>query len=323
MTHTLNTTPQSGLTKSPIVFFGTEAFSLASLQALIDADFPIAAVVTKQDSRKGRGRHLVPPEVKVLAEAHGIPVWQPHKLDEIIDDITALDSPVGVLVSFGKIIPQRIIDLFSPGIINVHPSKLPLYRGPSPIESAILNGDAETGVSIMQLCAAMDAGPVYHFTPYALDGTETQQRLYDTLASFGAQQLVRVLPSILDGSRTPIAQDDAQATYCSLLQKSDGVIDWTKPALQIEREIRAYNVWPQSRTTLGEVDVIITAATAVWPTGPLDSAIEIIYDQDVKALFVSAKDSLLEIDRIKPVGKKEMPIQAFLTGYKDKLSELL
>ena len=176
----------------------------------------------------------------------------------------------------------------------------------------------------MQLSAAMDAGPVYHFAPYVLDGTETQQRLYGILASFGAQQLVRVLPGILDGSRTSIAQDDAQATYCSLLQKSDGVIDWTKPAVQIEREIRAYNVWPQSRTTLGGIDVIITAATAVWPTGPLDSgSMKIIYNQDTKALFISAKESLLEIDRIKPVGKKEMPIQAFLTGYKDKLSELL
>ena len=132
-----------------IIFFGTEEFCAISLQALINSGFNVAAVVTKPDSKKGRGQKLVPPTVKLIAQKHNIPVWQPKRLSEITENIRQLQPVSGVLVSFGKIIPSSIIDLFSPGIINVHPSKLPTYRGPSPIESAILNGDGQTGVSLM------------------------------------------------------------------------------------------------------------------------------------------------------------------------------
>lgn len=301
-----------------IIFFGTEEFSAASLRALIESGFTVAAVVTKPDSKKGRGHKLTPPTVKLIAQEHGIPVWQPAKLSEIVDDIKALQPVAGVLVSFGKIIPQSIIDLFTPGIINVHPSKLPHYRGPSPIESAILNGDSETGVSIMQLSAAMDAGPVYHFVSYPLTGRETQPELYETLSKVGASALVSVLPKILEGSLLPTPQDESQATYCRLIQKQDGSIDWQKPAEQIEREIRAYKGWPGSRTTFGDVDVIITAATAL----PEETKFTVGSIEELASLLtyeIPTSNGVLQIERIKPVGKKEMPIQAFLAGYKDRL----
>ena len=289
-----------------IVFFGTEDFSAISLRALIAAGFDIAAVVTKPDSKKGRGHKLVPPTVKVIAEAHDIPVWQPAKLSDITDAVKALQPATGVLVSFGKIIPQSTIDLFTPGIINVHPSRLPQYRGPSPIESAILYDDDETGVSIMQLSAQMDAGPVYSYAPILLNGTETAPELYKNLGEIGATMLTQLLPGIISGDIVGAPQDDTQATYCQLIQKSDGVINWSKPAAQIEREIRAYQSWPQSRTTIGGIDVIITDAHA--STTPDQLALQ------------CGDNNYLIINEIKPIGKKEMPLQAFLAGYKDRLS---
>lgn len=317
MTHISHTTPRSGQTNR-IIFFGTEEFSADSLRALIDSGYLIAAVVTKPDSIKGRGHTLIPPTVKIIAESHGIPVWQPAKLAEIHDNIADLQPVTGVLVSYGKIIPQSIINLFTPGIINVHPSKLPLYRGPSPIEAAILNGDSHTGVSIMQLSAAMDAGPVYTFTPYKLQGDETQESLYKTLGEIGATKLVAILPSIIDSSLTPNPQNEDSATYCKLIEKSAGNIDWTKSAQQIEREIRAYHTWPKSRTNLNEIDTIITAAYVVSPEDKKEpGTVEV--DNERQTVLIHAGIDALSIERLKPMGKKEMPVRAFLAGYKGRL----
>ena len=301
MTNTSSTTTPSGTTK-PIIFFGTEEFSATSLQALIDARFTIAAVVTKPDTKRGRGKTLTPPAVKRIAQKYDIPVWQPTSLRDIVSDITALQPVTGVLVSFGKIIPQSIIDLFSPGIINVHPSRLPQYRGPSPIETAILNGDTETGVSIMQLSAAMDAGPVYGFTAHNLNGTETTPELYDTLGDIGAAMLTSLLPGILDGTVAAQPQDDQNATYCPMITKADSTLNWTKSAAQLEREIRAYIPWPGSKTTLFGIDVTVTKAH-VSPTKSGGLSIQ------------CGDKNYLVIDTLKPSGKKEMPAQAFLSGY--------
>lgn len=295
----------------PIVFFGTEDFSLQALVALVNAGYPVVAVVTKPDSPQGRGHKLTPPQVKVYAENHEIPVWQPVKLSEIAKDVAALNNPAGVLVSYGKIIPQSIIDLFNPGIINVHPSLLPKYRGPSPMEAAILNGDNETGVSIMQLSAKMDAGPIYGYTPHELTGTETRAELYDTLGELGTETLLKLLPLILDGEAVGLMQNEQEATYCQLLTKAHGIIDWNKPAAQLEREIRAYAGWPQSRTTLGDAEIIITKAHCT--NGTAAPGTPVISD---KMLSVGTTDQLLTIDSVKPLGKKEMPVEAFLAGYK-------
>ncbi len=303
----------SGPTKTNIVFFGTEDLSLYSLTTLVDSGFSIAAVVTKPDSPQGRGHKLTPPKVKVYAEQRRIPVWQPTKLADIAEGIASLDRPAGVLVSYGKIIPQSIIDLFTPGIINLHPSLLPVYRGPSPIETAILRGDAVTGVSIMQLSAGMDEGPVYSQVEYPLKGTETAPELYDSLGTLGMDELIRVLPAILDGTLRPTPQDNERATYCSIIKKADGVIDWQQPAVVIERQIRAYTPWPGSRTTLAGMEVIITSASA---TQRDDAATPGAVIAEKARLFVGTGEEWLEIHRLKPAGKKEMPVQAFLAGYK-------
>lgn len=303
-------------TSKTILFFGTEDFSAYTLEALIEAGFHIGAIITKPDTRRGRGKKLVTPRVKEIGLAHNIPVWQPTKLADIAADIATFDQPTGVLVSFGKIIPQSIIDLFTPGIINLHPSLLPLYRGPSPIESAILHGDNETGVSIMQLSAKMDAGPVYLQETTPLIGTETAPELYESLGKRGAELLIAALPQILDNTLPAVPQDDTRATYCQLIQKHDGTIDWHKSADQIAREVRAYTPWPGSRATLGGVDLQVVDCTSNdTAPGAQPGAHHISHDR----LFVAAGKGEVEIIALKPAGKKEMPARAFLAGYRNKL----
>jgi len=290
-------------TSKTIIFFGTEEFSLTALDGLIEAGYTIAAVVTKPDSKKGRGQHLTPPSVKVLANRHNIPVWQPQKLIDIREDIIKLGEVAGVLVSYGKIIPQSIINLFTPGIVNVHPSLLPKYRGPSPIESAIKNGDATTGVSIMQLAAKMDAGPVYTVKQYPLTGTETQPELYHTLANMGADLLLETLPSILDNSLHPTEQDENQATYCQLLQKDDAQLDLGRlSAKKAEQIIRAHLGFPKSKLMLGDYTLIVTKAhVSATQKTPLD--------------FKCQDGAYLSVDELIAPSGKHMNAEAFLRGY--------
>lgn len=307
-------------TSKTILFFGTEDFSATTLEELIRKNYSIGAIITKPDTRRGRSKELVPPQVKLLGEAHGIPVWQPRKLSHIAGDISAFDNPVGVLVSYGKIIPQSIIDLFSPGIINLHPSLLPKYRGPSPIETAVLNGDSETGISIMQLSAAMDAGPVHLKETIPLQGNETAPELYESLGARGAELLASCLPQILDGTLPAVPQDSDSASYCALITKEDGQIDWQRQtAEQIERKVRAYSDWPQCRAAIGGIEVIITATHLVASENGAPGTLSVLRNEETPSLVVATQKASLSIDRLKPIGKKEMPIGAFLAGYSNKL----
>lgn len=289
----------------PIAFFGTEEHSLIALKALHQASLPIAVIITKPDAPKGRGGKMTEPAVKIFAKQHEIPVWQPLKLKDVADDIRALDSPVGVLVSYGKIIPQHIIDLFSPGIINVHPSLLPKYRGPSPIEAAMTNLDHETGVSIMQLDADMDAGPIYHQQKIALTGSESRAELYDKLFSLGSNKLVEILPQIVSGSLQPTPQNHADATYCQLLSKADALL---KPnqltAKQAEARVRAHLGFPRSKITFNGQEVITTQAhIATQPSTALDQQF--------------ADGNYLIVDQlVAPTSGKQMAAEAFLRGYR-------
>lgn len=287
----------------PIVFFGTDEFSLAALTGLIEAGYSVAAVVTKPDSLQGRGRKLTPPPVKTLATQHNIPVWQPDRLRDITEDIAALDEPIGVLSSYGKIIPQSTIDLFDPGIINVHPSLLPLYRGPTPIETAIANGDEKTGVSIMQLAASMDAGPVYAAKEHPLTGTETKPELYHTLATVGTNLLLETLPGILNGSLTPAPQDEDKATYTRLLSKEDA---WLDPeavtAVEAERLVRAHLGFPKTKITLGGHTIIITKA-------------HVEKSQQNQLTIPCKDDTYLAVDEVVAPSGRRMSTADFTRGY--------
>ena len=288
-----------------ILFFGTDLFSAAALHSLIEAEYTIGAVITKPDSRSGRGQKLTKPLVKQIAEAHSIPVWQPTKLLDISNDIkafnTASNEVVGVLSSFGRIIPQSIIDLFPLGIINIHPSLLPLYRGPSPIETTIENGDQQTGVSIMKLSAEMDAGPIFAQQVYKLDGTETQPYLYETLAELGGRMLIETLPEILDGQLVAAAQQ-AGAVYCHLLEKAAALIDPAEiTAVEAERKVRAHLDFPKTKLTIHGQLVIITKAHVSNET------------TDLSVAFKAGQ--FLIIDELISTSGRRMSGQAFSNGY--------
>lgn len=297
-----------------IVFFGNERLatgvttSCPTLRALLKAGYNVAAVVLHNESATSRSKRT--PEIAELSKSNNIPVLYPDKLSEVIEELAELKATVGVLVAFGKIVPQSIIDLFPSGIVNVHPSLLPKHRGPTPIESVILNGEEQTAVSVMQLTGKMDAGPVYAQSTLSVPSKITKQALADELSQIGSKMIVQYLPQILDGSIIPKAQDETEATYDSLLQKSSGQLDWTKPAAVLEREIRAYHTWPKSLGNIGTHQLIITDADVVSTSGEPGN-----YEVTKNELVVYCGSNALSIKQVQPINKKEMPIQAFLAGH--------
>ena len=287
-----------------IVFFGTENYSLITLKVLVDNGFNVVCVVTKPDTRRGRGHKLAEPPVKVFAKSHNIPVLQPNKVGEITEHIKRLQPVAGILVAYGKIIPQSIIDLFTPGIINVHPSLLPKYRGPSPIESAIANRDHETGVSIMQLDKKMDAGPVYSQITQPLNEKETKPELYDKLFHDGTALLIKNLPDIINNTIIPTPQNDNNATYCQLLTKENSWIDPDRmTAAEADAHVRAHLGFPRSRINIGGRDIIITKSHCDdIPKSPLDQKF--------------SDGNYLIIDELIAPSGKTMNAEDYLRGYK-------
>lgn len=297
----------------PIVFFGNERLATAVntdtlvLKALVNEGYNVAFVVSGHENSQSRKTREH--EIETTASKFNIPLLLPKKLSEISGKLSKLKPVAGVLVAYGKIVPSSVIDIFPAGIINIHPSLLPLHRGPTPIESAMLNGDTKTGVSLMKLAKEMDAGPVYAQSELKLSGTETKQQLADNLLEMGKNMLVELLPGILNGSVVALPQDNSRATYDSLIDKKDGEIDWKKPAVQIEREIRAYCDWPGSRTLIGSKEVIITKARVVSDSGTPGK----VQVKDKNLVIYTGKGALL-IDCLKPAGKREMTAKAFLAG---------
>jgi methionyl-tRNA formyltransferase len=296
-----------------ILFFGNERLATGVgttapiLEALIEAGYEIAALVLAQEqeqvSRKARAV-----EAAAVAEANGISVISPERLDSA--ELAVYNAEVAVLVAYGKLVPQEVIDVFPRGIVNIHPSLLPKHRGSTPIESVILNGEKITGVSLMALGSKMDAGPIYAQEKLTLTGAENKLELTDKLRDIGKVMLLKHLPAILDGSLKPIPQDESAATSTKQISKQDGVIDFNKPALQLEREVRAYAGWPRSRTKIKDTEVIVTGVHVVEGSG---QAGQIWRDGNQFGFYTI--DGILAIDSLIPAGKKEMPAAAFLAGY--------
>lgn len=294
---------------SKIVFFGNERLSSGfdpqgapTLETLIKNGYDVAAVVSHFE--RGTGRKARTLEIKEVADTHGIPVLLPEKLSEIADQLKSFGADVGVLVAYGKIVPRSIIDIFPRGIINIHPSLLPQYRGSTPIEQAILDGAPKTGVSLMGLVKQMDAGPIYAQTEQKLSGTETKQELTRTLLLLGGDMLIKNLPAILDGSAPTRQQDESKATYTSLLSKKDGVFDVTKPATQLEREVRAYAIWPKSRIEVYGQSIIVQKARVAQ-----DAA-------DGAFVLACGDQTFLEIQQLTAPSGRTMSGADFLRGYK-------
>ncbi len=295
-------------TSAKIIFFGNERLvsglekaDTPVLKGLIEHGYDICAIISHHSNSTSRNyRNL---EVGEVAKQYNIPLLLPKKPGDILDEIASFQADAAILVAYGRIIPQKVIDLFPKGIINIHPSLLPKYRGPTPIESAIISGDKETGVSIMRLAAGMDSGPIYKQSHLQLVGTENKFDVYKALSQQGATLLLDTLPSILDGTLHPQPQNETKATYTHLLTKFDSLLPLeTLSAQEAERRIRAYLNFPKSKVLFnGKPIIVVKAHISKDKKTPLD--------------YVCQDGEFLSIDELIAPSGKLMNAQNFLRGY--------
>lgn len=296
-----------------IVFMGTPNLARVVLSALIGR-YHVVAVVTQPDADSGRGRHLRPSPVKVLALEHQIPVLQPAKVRhaEVVEQLRVLQPEAIVVAAFGQILPSSILSLPPFGCINVHGSLLPKYRGAAPIPAAILAGESQTGITIMQMDAGMDTGPILTQRALAISPDDTSATLTDKMATLGAELLVETLPARFAGQITPQKQDESLATYCQMLKREHGRIDWSRPAERIEREIRAYQPWPGSFTIVGGRQLTILRAHTI-ADATSQQAPGTVVRRGPEYAVVTGK-GLLVLDEVQLAGKKAMSTAAFACG---------
>ncbi|MEX2126499.1 MAG: methionyl-tRNA formyltransferase [Woeseia sp.] len=256
-----------------LVFAGTPGFALASLQALVQMDRVPALVLTQPDRPAGRGRKLKASPVKRYASDLGLPLLQPETLTDpaILSQLRELRPVAIVVAAYGVILPPEILELPTRGCINVHASLLPKWRGAAPIQSAILSGDRETGISLMLMDEGLDTGAVYVKTPLAINDTDTAGSLHDRLAVLGGELLARYLPQILDGSIEPAPQDPGFATYARKIDRAAARLDWRLPALQLSRAVRAYNPHPGAWFTLDDDEPVKCWSAELVPAPMTDS----------------------------------------------------
>lgn len=303
-----------------VLFWGTPEFATPSLRALLGEGYDVVGVVTQPDRPQGRSRsRLVAPPVKTIAVEEGIPVWQPDRPRgaEFLDAIAALEPDASVVVAYGNILTQQAIDVPRLGTFNVHASLLPHLRGAAPIQAAIRDGMTETGITIMRLVPALDAGPMLlrRSTPIADD--ETYGELSLRLAELGALSLIEALALLQLGAIIEQPQNDAEATYASKLDRDAARIDWTRPAAEIARLIRAYDPRPGAFTTTPQTDVKLFGATATASHSP--SAFPLlpgmVLEITQEGISVAAGDGeAVRIQQVQPAGKPRMPPDAWANG---------
>ena len=242
-----------------VVFFGTPGFAVPTLQRLIDSAHPVAGVVTQPDRPRGRGQQVTEGPVKELAASVSLPIFQPDKLarDVFEKDLLSLRADIGVVAAYGKILPDWLLAAIPRGLVNVHASLLPRYRGASPIHRAVINGDHETGVTIMRVVKALDAGPTFSTVTVPIGPDDTTTAVEAALAGKGADLLVETLDAIEAGTAVETPQDDAQATYAPKLAKTEALVDWSRSAPGIHNQIRGLWPWPHASTHLGNTRVIL------------------------------------------------------------------
>ena len=298
-----------------IIFCGTPDFSVPPLLDLIAAGFDVKAVFTQPDKRKGRGQQVQKTPVKMAAEKHQIPVYQPTSLKttEVVELMASFGADLMVVVAYGLIIPQNILDIPAHGCWNIHASLLPRWRGAAPIHRAILAGDEETGIAIMQMEAGLDTGPVFQMFPTDIRPSDTGQTLHDRLSLMGGEAIVTCIKQLLNGDLPePQAQDDTQATYAHKLTKAESKIDWSLSAQHIERQIRAFNPWPGSHTEINHEVVKIWASPVINTESNADPG-EVV-KADKSQLIIQTGAEQLSIKEIQKSGKKRMPIEAFMAA---------
>jgi len=308
-----------------LVFLGTPAFAVPTLERIIDGGHEVVAVVTQPDRPRGRGGKFAAPPVKETALRHGLPVYQPERVrrPDAVEHLRGLGVDAMVVVGYGQIIPQVVIDLAPLGIINVHASLLPKYRGAAPVQWAIVNGETRTGVTTMRIDAGLDTGEMLLKAETEIAPGETAIELGGRLAEAGATLLVKTLAGLVAGSIVPEKQDDAQATYAPLLKKEDGRVNWSQPAVAVHNRIRGLQPWPGAFTTFrghtlhiwrSQVTGQGAGSSAAGPSGRIVT---------LRPLAVAAADSVLELLEVQLEGRKRIAAADFVNGHRVNENELL
>lgn len=292
-----------------LIFAGTPEFAAQALQAIIDAGHQVALVLTQPDRPAGRGMSLQPSPVKKLALEHGIEVFQPLTLKETVaqEKIAAVGAEVMVVAAYGLILPQVVLDLPRFGCINIHASLLPRWRGAAPIQRALLAGDAETGVCIMQMEAGLDTGPVLLRGAFPIEATDTTATLHDRLAELGGRLVVEALAKLpLPAETQPVAG----VTYASKIEKAEALIDWSKSAAELDRHIRAFNPFPGAQALLGGQTVKLWQASPVAGQGEIGQILAV----DRSSIVIACGAGALAVSELQKAGGKRLPVQQFLAG---------
>ena len=313
-----------------IVFMGTPDFARSALEKIIEAGHEVVLVVTQPDKPKGRSGELQVSDVKACALEHDLPVFQPVKIKEAdhVAYLKSIDADIYVVAAFGQILSQEILDIPKFGCVNIHASLLPKYRGAAPIQQVILDGEKETGVTIMQMAAGMDTGDILIQKTIPIDENETGGGLFDKLSVLGAELIVEALPMIERGELTPVPQDEALATKCGKLSKDMGKIDFTQPAEKIRNLVRGLNPWPSAYTYLDKKMLKIWNAVVVGAeetsnldVSNADAGTIVAVSKD--CFVVKTGDGLLKVTELQLEGKKRMSVKDFLLGYKLSVGQKL
>lgn len=301
-----------------ILFMGTPDFAVPCLNALVEQGYNVVAVVTQPDRPKGRKGDLTPPPVKVAAMAHDLPVLQPEKVrtEEAMAELEALDIDLLITAAYGQLLPKRLLDMPRLGCINVHASLLPRWRGGAPMHRAIIEGDKESGVTIMRMVQAMDAGDIITQTVVPITEDDTVATLHDKLAAAGSKLLIETLPSIQAGTHTETPQDESLVTYSPTIKRDDEKIDWSQPARRLYNQIRGLNSWPGAFTyynhkvmKLWQARINEETSTPAAEPGTILKTVE-------DAIIVQCGTGTLALTEIQPSGKRRMLVSDYLRGVK-------
>jgi methionyl-tRNA formyltransferase len=302
-----------------VVFFGTPRFAVPTLQHLLASTHTVAGVVTQPDRPRGRGHKVTFAPVKALASEHHIPVIQPERLKppEVADTLRMWNADVGVVAAYGRIIPEHLLTIPRLGMINVHASLLPKYRGAAPVHRAVINGDAETGVTIMRVVKELDAGPMFAKVTRSIGPDETSDVVEESLAESGARLLITVLDQMAEGTAQEEAQDDSQATYAPRLTKEEGLIDWSQAALQIHNHVRGLYPWPHAYTFFAGSRLIIRRSRVMAGSDPVRPATPGMVTQVTSdVLIVATGAGQLGLVEVQPEGRRPMSVREFTAGHR-------